>query len=124
RGAKRLFAALEGTRGLAWRVAIDTYDPEVERYGGEDAIGIAESIFEADSDAALAIVERYRTDSNARWRLAVAGMDALLADLGFSLDERRSIALVAREGQAARFASGAELTRQLGKKYRALRGEI
>lgn len=39
--------------GMARQVLIDTYAPEVERYGGPDAIEAAERVFHADSDAAL-----------------------------------------------------------------------
>jgi len=122
--APRLFTALEGARHLVQRHALDTYDPEVERYGGEEAMTIAEALFDADSEAALSIVERFRTDPNARWKLALVGMDAWLTDLGFTVEEKRAIVALAREGQAGRFVSGHELTRQLGRVYRTRRSEV
>ena len=39
--------------GLLWRVQLDTYEREMERYGGEAGIGLAERVFHADSYAEL-----------------------------------------------------------------------
>ena len=113
--AARLFEALSVARLLVQRHALDTYDPEVERYGERTPWRSPRLLFDADSEAALSIVERFRTDPNARWKLALVGMDAWLTDLGFSVEEKRTIAARARDGQAGRFATGPELTRQLGK---------
>jgi thiopeptide-type bacteriocin biosynthesis protein len=46
----------EGLRraGLASALVLDTYDPELERYGGPAAITMAEQVFHADSMAVLA----------------------------------------------------------------------
>ncbi|NIH85784.1 lantibiotic dehydratase [Amycolatopsis granulosa] len=44
--------------GLLSRLVLDSYDPEVERYGGPDAIAEAERVFHADSVVALAVLER------------------------------------------------------------------
>jgi lantibiotic biosynthesis protein len=39
--------------GLADRLVLDTYDPEIERYGGPAAMGHAERVFHADSAVVL-----------------------------------------------------------------------
>ncbi|TCP58059.1 thiopeptide-type bacteriocin biosynthesis protein [Tumebacillus sp. BK434] len=39
--------------GLLARLVIDTYDPEVERYGGGDLMKLAEEVFAADSQAVM-----------------------------------------------------------------------
>ncbi|GAA3183534.1 MULTISPECIES: lantibiotic dehydratase [Streptomyces] len=44
--------------GLVGRVVLDTYDPELERYGGPEAIAAAERAFHADSVAAVAQLRR------------------------------------------------------------------
>ncbi|MEU3708624.1 lantibiotic dehydratase [Streptomyces catenulae] len=52
--------ALTGTlreSGLVGRVVWDTYDPELERYGGPEALTAAERVFHADS---VAVVEHLR----------------------------------------------------------------
>ncbi|MGW6394928.1 lantibiotic dehydratase [Streptomyces sp. NPDC055103] len=40
--------------GLAHRMVLDTYDPEIERYGGADVQVHVEQVFRADSEAAAA----------------------------------------------------------------------
>jgi thiopeptide-type bacteriocin biosynthesis protein len=41
--------------GLLSRFQLDTYEREVERYGGAAGITPAEKLFHADSEAALAV---------------------------------------------------------------------
>jgi thiopeptide-type bacteriocin biosynthesis protein len=122
--AERLFDAARKAGPLVRRVALDTYDPETERYGGEHAIELAERIFEADSEATLAVIEAFRSDAEARWRMAFVGMDRLLSDLGLPNKDKREVAARARRAQEHRFIGGAELGRQLGRKYRPLRAEL
>ena len=43
--------------GLVWRMQLDTYEREVERYGGVVGVALAEELFRADSDAALAVLQ-------------------------------------------------------------------
>jgi thiopeptide-type bacteriocin biosynthesis protein len=38
-------------KGITARLTLDTYDPEIERYGGGDAAAAAERLFQADSEA-------------------------------------------------------------------------
>jgi len=45
-------ARLSGA-GMAGRMTLDAYDPEVERYGGIEAMAAAERVFAADSETAL-----------------------------------------------------------------------
>lgn len=82
--------------GRIWKVALDTYERETERYGGARAIALVERIFEADSVAVLAILEHLGGDEglDARWRLCIRGVDQLLSDL--SLTEAEKHKLVSR----------------------------
>src|SRR5262249_57327315 len=43
--------------GRLWRLQLDTYQREIERYGGPEGMLLAERLFHADSAAVLAIVE-------------------------------------------------------------------
>jgi thiopeptide-type bacteriocin biosynthesis protein len=122
--APRLFTAMATMGDLVHKTVLDTYDPEVERYGGPDAMDVAYRVFEADSDAALRIVDAYRTDANARWRVALLGMDALLDDLGLCLEEKCAIVASARDDWARALGTRIELTRQLGEKFRGMRAEM
>ncbi len=72
---------------------LDTYDREIERYGGVEAIELAEELFQADSDACLRVLKALGgSDGGAtRWTATLLGADALLEDLGFSAAERLQI---------------------------------
>jgi thiopeptide-type bacteriocin biosynthesis protein len=67
-----------------WRLQLDTYEREVERYGGPEGIALTERLFQADSEAVLDLLDLLEGDegADARWRLALLGIDRLLADLG------------------------------------------
>jgi thiopeptide-type bacteriocin biosynthesis protein len=106
--------------GRLWRVQLDTYEREVERYGGADGIVLAERLFQADSEAALALAELLPEDARGevRWRLALVGMDLLLSDLGFDLEARRAVLHKARDTFAAEFHADAEFGHQLAAKFR------
>lgn len=107
-------------RGLLWRVQIDTYEREVERYGGGQGVDLAERIFQADSEAVLAIVELLWGDegSDARWRLALRGFDLLLSDLDLDLSRRRALTARLRAATGKQFRAGKPLAIQLGDKFR------
>jgi thiopeptide-type bacteriocin biosynthesis protein len=53
---------------------METYDPEEERHGGPEGLGIAERVFETDSDAALSALASRDSDPDARWHFALLGM--------------------------------------------------
>jgi thiopeptide-type bacteriocin biosynthesis protein len=120
--------------GRLWRLQLDTYEREVERYGGPRGIELAERVFEADSDAVLSIVQELEGDAaeDARWRLALRGIHMLLVDLGLDMASRADLLRHLRAAfgaehevdvgdpnrpgpKAVRFVKG------LGKKFRAER---
>jgi class I lanthipeptide synthase len=77
-------------RGLITKVTYDTYDREMNRYGGVHGIDLCEEIFGADSDAALDLVASTLGDEGAvaRWRLTLCGMDRFMRDAGLDLEQR------------------------------------
>jgi lantibiotic biosynthesis protein len=79
-----------------WRLQLDTYEREVERYGGPEGIGLTERLFGVDSEAVLDLLELLEGDEGAdvRWRLTLLGIDRLLADLG--LDAAGKLAVLER----------------------------
>jgi lantibiotic biosynthesis protein len=106
--------------GRLWRVQLDTYEREVERYGGAEGIDLAERLFHADSEAVLALADLFPEDArgDVRWRLALFGMDRLLTDLGFDLVTRRAVVRKTRDAFAAEFCADADFKHQLGDKFR------
>jgi thiopeptide-type bacteriocin biosynthesis protein len=76
--------------GSCQRYVFDTYDREIERYGGPAAIDIAESVFAADSRAVVDLLTMApgrlpRVDRNT---LALLSIDDLLAALGIAQGDR------------------------------------
>lgn len=85
--------------GAARKLVIDTYDREIERYGGGRGIELAEQIFWRDSEAVLGIVELLDGDAgaDARWRLALRGIESLFTALGLPPAARAKISGDAKE---------------------------
>ena len=112
--------------GQLWRVQLDTYEREVERYGGDRGTELAEQLFAADSEAVLTILESLSGDTglDSRWRLAMAGIDLLFEDLGLTLEERRTSARRQREGFGHEFAVDGTFRGQVGRRYRAERTSL
>jgi thiopeptide-type bacteriocin biosynthesis protein len=126
--ASVLPALLERLRGevaerAAWRVQLDTYVREVERYGGPEGMLLSERLFHADSAAALELVGRFQHEegADARWRLALAGCHLLLEDLEVPLPERVAFLDLACEGLEREHGAGAYTEAALGKRYRVER---
>ncbi len=134
--AKRLLAhvatalhdAIEPWRadGRIARVQIDTYAREVERYGGDTGIALAERFFQADSDAALALCAMLEGDAgaDARWRLALYGMHRLLMDLGFDGARRRALVAERRRAFANEHGADGATSGRVGKKLRDARIDL
>ena len=91
--------------GTVWKCQLDTYEREVERYGGGDGIELAEELFFRDSEAAVAMLDALANDAGAdlRWRLTLAGMDRLLDDFGYDLEAKLRLAERGRAGVAGRW---------------------
>jgi thiopeptide-type bacteriocin biosynthesis protein len=106
--------------GRLWRLQLDTYEREVERYGGGAGIVLAEQIFHIDSEAVLELLALFPEDArgDVRWRLALCGMAMLLADLGFDPATRPAILQRIRDAFTQEFQADANLKHQLGARFR------
>ena len=120
--------------GRLWKLQLDTYEREVERYGGPLGIGLVERLFHADSDAVLEILDMLEGDEGAdvRWRLAFYGVDALLNDLGLDAEAKLGVLSRMRQGFAQEFAGPADgdgkaakaLQVQLDQRFRTERPKL
>ncbi|TMQ08332.1 MAG: Lanthionine biosynthesis protein LanB [Deltaproteobacteria bacterium] len=123
-----LHAALSPARdaGLVWKVAVDSYEREIERYGGPAAIELAEAVFHADSACVLDVLGQLTGDaaSDATWRLALHGIDRLMGDLGLTLDDKLAAMTRAATGYGAEAGIDTAFHKRLGEKFRAHRAEI
>ena len=77
-----------------YRVQYDTYEREIEKYGGASGLLLAEQIFFVDSETSGAVIGnqlRQGYDADERWRLALLGVHKLLIDFRLSLYESHRI---------------------------------
>ncbi|MEM8934149.1 MAG: lantibiotic dehydratase, partial [Acidobacteriota bacterium] len=112
--------------GRLRRWQLDTYDRELERYGGDAAISLIERCFFADSEWALAVVETHFGESaDDRWRLALAGVHRWFLDFGVAAPRRLEMVEAMRDAQWSRFGGADATSRKLlGRKLRPERATI
>lgn len=113
-------------RQLIWRGQLDTYDREIDRYGGPTGIDACEELFDADSECAIALIEQLTgaKDDSLRWRAALLGIHTLLCDFGFDLQSRSALAKERASTFASEFAHGAAQRKQLSQSFREVRRDL
>ena len=97
------------------RFSIDTYEREVERFGGVDGMQAAETLFVADSLAGAELLNLSRNGGTSRDELTVAtlSVDALLEGLGLGVDARIDL-----------YSEAVTLAREDGDEYRQRKLEL
>ncbi|HEX4034781.1 MAG TPA: lantibiotic dehydratase [Solirubrobacteraceae bacterium] len=114
-------AASAVSDGLLYRISFDTYEREIERYGGLEGVELMERIAENDSNAVIEILAR-QTNAVDRRHLAVASVAALYADAGFSLEQRHACSVGLRASWAQ--VNSGSLGALLGPGERAERADV
>ncbi len=113
-------------RGLIWRFQLDTYEREVERYGGPEGMLLSERLFQADSEAVLEILELLDPGDaglDERWRLGLRGMADLVDDLGLKPAQKLEWALGSIERRVQTKQRG-EFRARLTERYRKERSRL
>ena len=110
--------------GTVYNVALDTYHREIERYGGDAGIELAERIHAADSDAVLAVLGMLDGDDGARWKLCMYATDRLLADAGLDVEQRRQWARDGFAGYRPEYPNAANLESGIGAHWRVERADL
>lgn len=112
--------------GLVSKIMLDTYEREVERYGGDAGIPMCEAIFHADSVFALSVLQRFHGDAFAdqRWRLTLASSERLLHDFGYNLLDRVRLVSAIRDSFRREFAVEGKAEYPYGKRFREERMAI
>lgn len=91
--------------GLLRKLALDSYDREIERYGGLEGIQIAEQVFAADSIAVTDIIALriQRILDLSPLDLAILTVDDLVSSLGLPAVERLRLYQTIRQSQESAF---------------------
>jgi len=84
---ERLYAFAKAD--LIWKIQVDTYNREIERYG-EEHIEMAEQLFSHESDMIVNFLDMVDGEEGEelRWLFAIRALDTMLADFGYSEDEK------------------------------------
>jgi thiopeptide-type bacteriocin biosynthesis protein len=108
--------------GIVYRVQVDTYQRELERYGTEH-IDRCETLFHYDSLSTLSFLTQTGDvfDENTRFAFAVRKIDVLLTDAGLSVDACLTMITQLKESFFQEFGGRSELRQQLNEKYRTYR---
>ena len=101
------------------KVLLDTYKRELERYT-PGLIHQSERLFHTDSLAVLRFLDLLDEADSEQYRLlfALRGIDALLADFGYSLDQKAEFLKGLQRGFFKEFGGQPPLQKQLNERYR------
>ena len=111
------------TNRLVWKVQLDTYQREIERYG-EHSILVSEELFFYDSLLYLQCLEdkEFAGDDQIRFMSALKNMDRWLNLFNMSLEERAAYCMEMSEVFAKEYGNRIKL--QIDRKYRELKNGI
>ncbi|HXT71690.1 MAG TPA: lantibiotic dehydratase [Vicinamibacterales bacterium] len=112
--------------GLCSRIGLDTYEREVERYGGEKGIVLAEDFFWRDSQTAIEVLKTLPGDLglDERWRVCLMSWNFTFEHLGFDRQKRLRLARQARLSHANLFRADVATKRWLGGRFRKERKRL
>ncbi|GAB4033907.1 lantibiotic dehydratase [Spirosoma jeollabukense] len=108
--------------GVIYRVQIDTYERELDRYGAS-IITETESIFGADSWATLRYLAQ-EADPADRWQFALQSCDTLLVDFELGNQEKASLLRQLQEQFLAEHQADRTLRQQLNARFRSEHEQI
>jgi thiopeptide-type bacteriocin biosynthesis protein len=108
-----------------WKIQIDTYERELERYGGADGMACCEKIFHADSEAVARLIRIGRECTPQKnGDHAILGVDRLLKDFDLDAPDRLNFLRRFAAGFGEEFNLGKDQHILLGKKFREMKGKL
>ncbi|WP_378180753.1 thiopeptide-type bacteriocin biosynthesis protein [Aquimarina sp. SS2-1] len=104
---------------LIWKIQLDTYQREIERYGIK-TMDQAEQLFFLDSKMIVDFLDMIDGDEGEelRWLFGARAIDQLLRDFGYDEDEKLSLMDRLKTGFGAEFGMNKGLKKQMDKKFR------
>jgi thiopeptide-type bacteriocin biosynthesis protein len=105
--------------GVVGDVRLDTYRPEVRRYGGAGTFPLAERYFDLDSSMVLQLLRDPEVGLDERWRLALLTVHSMLVSTELPLSEARHIVQSWRNGLVEQQGAQGQVARRwAGQVYR------
>lgn len=106
--------------GYIWKLQMDTYNREVERYGC-NTIELSETLFCHESNALLSLLDNTWGDAReqVRWVWGLRAIDELLNSFQLSLQQKLALLTELKNAFAAEFNMDKLLKMQLDQKHRA-----
>jgi thiopeptide-type bacteriocin biosynthesis protein len=121
----RLWECLEphAAEGRIYSMSLDTYEREIERYGGLGGMETAERFFQTDSELALDLLTSIgeRPGTKVRWQLAFYSVNLLMAGLGLDVLARRQTINTMGRFQEKKFDVSAQYRKQVSDHFRGER---
>ncbi len=110
---------------LVWKVQLDTYQRELERYG-KNTMALSESLFYHDSVATVQFLDLIEGDEGEqlRWLFGLRSIDHLLDSFEYTLEQKLSLMNNLKTGFGLEFGMSRPLKKQLDDKYRKERKNI
>jgi lantibiotic biosynthesis protein len=111
--------------GIIWKMQVDTYQREIERYGAE-VMELTETIFFEDSKAVLSMIDQTWGEEREviRWQWCLKLIDTFLSDFGLSLTEKKNLLERMKTSFANEFNINKDLKLQLDQRFRNNRNVI
>ncbi|MDH7446916.1 thiopeptide-type bacteriocin biosynthesis protein [Aquimarina sp. 2201CG14-23] len=113
------------TEDLVWKIQIDTYQREIERYGLK-TIGISEELFYYESKMIVDFIAMIddTEGEELRWLFALKAMDNLLNIFDYKLSEKLHLLDTLRISFAQEFSIQKSTKKQINAKYNTHRTKI
>ena len=118
-GLEQLFQRV--ARGSAiWRCQFDTYERETTRYGGPEAIELAEKIFDVDSETIAGLLRAAPPEASPDWRwlLSLRFVDTYYEEFSLGLEERERFAKRIEAAFRREFQVDSEFEGQVSQRFR------
>jgi lantibiotic biosynthesis protein len=105
--------------GLIWKIQVETYQREVERYGAE-VMELTETLFCQDSTAVLQMLDQTWGDEREpiRWQWGLKMIDNYLTDFGLLLSKKKDLMEKMKTSFAQEFKMDKVLKLQIDQKFR------
>jgi len=110
---------------LIWKIQLDTYQREVERYG-VNSMEVGEKIFYYDSKMIVDMLSLIEGDEGERirWLFGLRAVDTMLDDFRYEMEQKYDLVTMLRENFGREHGMNKSLKDQMEKKFRDSRAEI